>query len=218
MWRLTAEALREGVKSTTRYRSKQPNKRGTRTHHPQPKRQASGAKGGVAARRSANVRRSKRVTEFHNRISEPYTARSVPAAFEPFYHHGSHDVQYPRSPYFGSDVDFVYDPPSFNNHHSKQSNNRDFGSSAHGMEMFPQTQSFPNQMMQMIPESAYVLTQSPSEPLFTDSPTPSAEEPRTPMSASGSGFGEMDLGQAQGWEAENDGASGMGMGYQEYAG
>jgi hypothetical protein len=212
MWRLTAEALRGGVKSTTRYRSKQPNKRGTRTHHPQPQRQASGAKGGVAARRSANVRRSKRVNEFHNhnRISEPYTARSVPAAFSPVYHHG--DVRYPPSPYFGTNVDFVY------GHHSKLNN--DFGNQTHSndMELFPQPHSFPNQAMQMIPESAYVLTQSPSEPLFTDSPTPSAEEPRTPMSVSGSGFGEMDLGQAQGWEQGNEGTSGMGVEYQEYAG
>ncbi|KAF2732944.1 winged helix DNA-binding domain-containing protein, partial [Polyplosphaeria fusca] len=51
MWKLTNEAIQEGVKSTTRYRSKQPNKRGHRMGQPQPQRQASGAKGGQAAKR-----------------------------------------------------------------------------------------------------------------------------------------------------------------------
>lgn len=194
MWRLTKEALREGVKSTTRYRSKQPNKRGNRTHHPQPQRQASGAKGGVAARRSANVRRSKRVLDHYR--SSPYAARSVPSAFEPTYHH-NHDMPYPPSPYYGSDIEYVYN-------HSKP----DFGNPTHGLDLFPQSQAFPTNMMN-VGDSAYVLAQSLSEPLFTDSPTPSAEEPRTPMSA---GFGEMDLGQ-QGWEGNE-----MGLEYQEYAG
>ena len=63
MWRLTDEAIREGVKSTTRYRSKQPNKRGHRTQQPQPQRQASGAKGGQAARRSARMKRSGRMQD-----------------------------------------------------------------------------------------------------------------------------------------------------------
>jgi hypothetical protein len=77
MWRLTDEAIREGVKSTTRYRSKQPNKRSHRTQQPQPQRQASGAKGGQAARRSANLRRSKRMNgQYRN---DPYISRSVPA-------------------------------------------------------------------------------------------------------------------------------------------
>jgi hypothetical protein len=203
MWRLSASALREGVKSTTRYRSKQPNKRGSRPGNPQ--RQVSGAKGGVAARRSANVRRSKRQHDYQ------YTARSVPSAFEPVYHHhhdvGSHDIPYPPSPYFGQHVDYVYG--NHTNDHTKdfrESHARD------GIDTWHTTQ-YP-----MLKGSAYVLSTSPDAPLFTDSPTPSAEEPRTPMSASGSGFGEMDLGQAQGWEAGNDGASGMGMGYQEYAG
>jgi hypothetical protein len=77
MWRLTDETIREGVKSTTRYRSKQLNKRAHRTQQPQPQRQASGAKGGQAARRSANLRRSKRMNgQYRN---DPYISRSVPA-------------------------------------------------------------------------------------------------------------------------------------------
>jgi len=58
MWRLTESAIKEGVKSTTRYRSKQPNKRGGHrsAHHPHPQRQISGAKGGKAARLSSRLR------------------------------------------------------------------------------------------------------------------------------------------------------------------
>ncbi|KAF1981945.1 hypothetical protein K402DRAFT_425018 [Aulographum hederae CBS 113979] len=63
LWRLTDKAIREGVKSTTRYRSKQPNKRPPRSHHPDPTRQASGARGGQAAKKSARLRRSARLQE-----------------------------------------------------------------------------------------------------------------------------------------------------------
>jgi hypothetical protein len=52
-WRLTEEAIREGVQATSRYRNRPtPNKRKRRT----PKRQASGAKGGRA---SATVKKSR---------------------------------------------------------------------------------------------------------------------------------------------------------------
>ncbi|KAF2458434.1 hypothetical protein BDY21DRAFT_302623 [Lineolata rhizophorae] len=51
-WRLTSEALLHGVKSTTRYRSKTPHKRNSRSHVPAPQRQASGAKGGLAAKKA----------------------------------------------------------------------------------------------------------------------------------------------------------------------
>lgn len=84
MWRLTEEAIREGVKSTTRYRSKQPNKRSQRSGTPWPQRQASGQKGGNASKRSAKLRRSQRG---HNAYatyrSSPYMySRSVPADSE----------------------------------------------------------------------------------------------------------------------------------------
>ncbi|KAL5119372.1 hypothetical protein ACEQ8H_002641 [Pleosporales sp. CAS-2024a] len=184
MWRLTEQALREGVKSTTRYRSKQPTKRGHRTHLPQPQRQASGAKGGQAARRAANMKRTKRVQDYHHR-SDPYTARSVPSAFDPMYTHAT-DQTYPSassSPYYAaSDLDLAY------NHNPT--------SSPTGLELFapapPVTQHFGMSTGMGVSDAAYVLAQSPSESLFSDSPTPSAEEPRTPAGA----WSDMEIGVA----------------------
>ncbi|KAF2029475.1 hypothetical protein EK21DRAFT_101096 [Setomelanomma holmii] len=179
MWRLTEEALREGVKSTTRYRSKQPNKRGHRNHQPQPQRQASGAKGGQAARRSANLRRSRRMYE-HCR-NEPYISRSVPAAFDPSYHPDT-VMPYPPSPYYESDDDFAYN--------TKHNHGLDFGSPMmnNGLDLFASSRPYNGPpMMHGLPmgESAYVLDQNPSEPLFTNSPSPTADEPRTPEAQGG---------------------------------
>ncbi|KAL8824212.1 MAG: hypothetical protein Q9191_005220 [Dirinaria sp. TL-2023a] len=53
IWVLAESALQEGVKSTTRYRKQNPNKKSCRTEHPAPQRQISGAKGGKAAKKSA---------------------------------------------------------------------------------------------------------------------------------------------------------------------
>jgi hypothetical protein len=70
-WRLSDTALKDGrVQSTTRYRNKQPNKRGSKSHNPAPHRQASGARGGEMARRAAQVRRSERLREIRNSIQE----------------------------------------------------------------------------------------------------------------------------------------------------
>ena len=84
MWRLTDEAVRYGVASTTRYRSKLPSKRRCRSHHPAPQRQASGAKGGHAARKTAaRLRRSDRLKLAHSmpRSSDPvHLASCNPAA------------------------------------------------------------------------------------------------------------------------------------------
>jgi hypothetical protein len=193
MWRLTTEALREGVKSTTRYRSKQPNKRGARTQHPQPQRQASGAKGGQAARRSAHIKRSKRVNDHHfsSRGPAAYLARSVPE-FDSTHTH-TYDALMPPASYY---PDIPY--PTL---HPKQ----EFGTT----DMFAPAHGFADQ--------SYVLQQSsPSEPLFTNSPSPSAgDEPRTPMSSTG-GWGEemFGLGMGEAWCEDMD----RWMGYQEYAG
>jgi hypothetical protein len=102
MWRLTDETIREGIKSTARYRSKQLNKRAHRTQQPQPQRQASGAKGGQAARRSANLRRSKRMNDQYR--SDSYISRSVPIAIHPSYNESP--MPYPPSLYYGFDADF----------------------------------------------------------------------------------------------------------------
>ncbi|KAH7092515.1 hypothetical protein FB567DRAFT_403295, partial [Paraphoma chrysanthemicola] len=178
MWRLSKDALRDGVKSTTRYRSKQPNKRAHRNQQPQPQRQASGAKGGQAARRSANLRRSKRMNEHYR--SEPYIARSVPAAFDPAYYTET-SMQYPSSPLYGSDVDFTYpikaDPHEFGN--PLMGNALDLFSSARSYTGSPLAQGM------TMGDTAYVLDQNASEPLFTDSPSPPANDPRTPHSSGG---------------------------------
>lgn len=111
MWRLTEEAKRDGVKSTTRYRSKQPNKRGHRSQNPLPQRQASGAKGGVAARRAAKIRKSARMNNHNNSMYRPDAYRSIPSggapsifdAESPYYHESptlsDGDFDYPRDDY-----------------------------------------------------------------------------------------------------------------------
>jgi hypothetical protein len=174
MWRLTPDALREGVKSTTRYRSKAPNKRAHRTHLPQPQRQASGAKGGQAARRSAYLKRSKL-------RPEPYVARSVPAAF---------DSGFGLAGYFGTDMW------------------QGMGAIGEGMGLGARALDGQGMRVGEGPMAgladAYVLAQGP-EPLFTNSPTPEAEEPWTPV--------------GDGWEGD---VLGCGFdevgGYQEYSG
>ncbi|KAF2748435.1 hypothetical protein M011DRAFT_348779 [Sporormia fimetaria CBS 119925] len=96
MWRLTDEAIREGVKSTTRYRSKQPHKRQQRTSNPLPQRVASGSRGGHASRRASRLRRSQR--ESHYR-PDPYTmCRSVPVGYDGSYNAPVVLDQYPLSP------------------------------------------------------------------------------------------------------------------------
>lgn len=193
MWRLTEAALIEGVKSTTRYRSKAPNKRSHRTQ-PQPQRQASGAKGGHAARRAANLRRSQRAREagmyhrptpssdpysndgyasewednaFHTPsvysscVDSPYSQMSIPyqprrddAAFPP-------DVSF--SPMLGMTSHLVSPPRSY--------------------ASTPATPTSPLSRGFMSGDAAHVLEQHLGEPLFGDSPTPSADSPVTPVNA-----------------------------------
>lgn len=207
MWRLTDEAIREGVKSTTRYRSKQPNKRGHRSHNPLPQRQASGAKGGVASRRSAK-RRSQRTADAygghhlnHQHRLDPYTmCRSVPAGYDHnvgFEANNAVDIPYPFSPapssYYGSEMDFSPSTPETN-----------FGAPLmpSGMEMnmtpyvgSPLAQSPLSQDGSSLPyNDAYVMHQDPSEPLFyaTDgSLSPEASEPTTPPDAQMDCYSEL---------------------------
>ncbi|KAF2708163.1 hypothetical protein K504DRAFT_361581, partial [Pleomassaria siparia CBS 279.74] len=180
MWRLTEEAIREGVKSTTRYRSKVPNKRGNRSQHPLPQRQASGAKGGQAARRSAKMRRTNRMNEAYR--SEPYMSRSVPTSYDPHFDPRSTDISfpqmhsrsYPHSPYFGSETD--------NDYMSMQD---DFGSplGPPGLDFVSERPySASPQSQGVCRDSVYVTYQDPSGPLFSNSPSPSEEDPLTPSS------------------------------------
>ncbi|KAH7377382.1 hypothetical protein BKA66DRAFT_422378 [Pyrenochaeta sp. MPI-SDFR-AT-0127] len=177
MWRLTEEAIREGVKSTTRYRSKQPNKRAHRTAHPQPQRQASGAKGGQASRRATRMRRGNRILDAYR--GEPYTARSVPAAFDPMFNSGEAPIPYQSSPYYGPMVDYVYGSQEGNFTSPLGSPGMDLFSPAPGCTFGSVPHGLP------LTDTAYFLNQSPTESLFTNSPSPSADEPRTPVSQGG---------------------------------
>ena len=200
MWRLTSQAIREGVKSTTRYRSKALNKRGHRTHLPQPQRQASGAKGGQAARRAARLKRSARLHDAQRNMQ--YMSRSVPAAFDP-----SHP---PPSPYYGSDVDFGFSSqnskftgsPLPADHHSHS--RIDLFSSAAGWSPMSQQGGLP------IADTAYLLDHSPTESLFTNSPSPSADEPRTPMDTVGGWQEDVAMGPECVFDEQ--------LAYREYAG
>ncbi|KAI4117902.1 MAG: hypothetical protein LQ345_001965 [Seirophora villosa] len=60
IWVLEPTALVEGVKSTTRYRKPGSNKKNAKARYPAPERQRSGAKGGKAPRKAANIRRCAR--------------------------------------------------------------------------------------------------------------------------------------------------------------
>ncbi|KAN0069556.1 hypothetical protein V8E54_012571 [Elaphomyces granulatus] len=57
-WRLTEDARKHGIQSTTRYRKHGNHKKSIRPEHPAPQRQRSGAKGGRAAKITARFRRT----------------------------------------------------------------------------------------------------------------------------------------------------------------
>ncbi|KZM24921.1 uncharacterized protein EKO05_0002709 [Ascochyta rabiei] len=178
MWRLTPSALREGVKSTTRYRSKANNKRSSRTQ-PQPQRQASGSKGGQAARRAANLRRSQR-TRDQNPRSDPYAGSweaenaydpLAPSAESPYplSGDGTSDDTNPFAPYLLSHEPFrpmlglashLHSPP------------RSYTGTPLGYPPAPVTP--------LGGDTAYALEQAPGELLFSASPTPSGDGPVTP--------------------------------------
>ncbi|KAF2430375.1 hypothetical protein EJ08DRAFT_241603 [Tothia fuscella] len=70
-WRLSQVALKAGkVESTTRYRNKQPIKRGPKNHMPAPSRSRSGHLGGEMAKRAAQLRRSERLRDVRAEITE----------------------------------------------------------------------------------------------------------------------------------------------------
>ena len=62
VWVLEPTAVDEGVKSTTRYRKFNSNRKIGKADNPAPQRQRSGAKGGKAAKKAAKIRRSARFT------------------------------------------------------------------------------------------------------------------------------------------------------------
>lgn len=191
MWRLTASALREGVKSTTRYRSKAPNKRSSTRSQPLPQRQASGAKGGHAARRAANHRRSQRAREAYPR-SNPYSGYGSEWEGESVY---AGDNSYPTradSPYpqYSSSGDISFSPynmqkevefrPMLGMAEHLVSPPRSYASTPLNYPSTPMTSN-----SEFMGDAAYVLEQGPGEPLFSTSPTPSGDEPVTPTNRQG---------------------------------
>lgn len=168
MWRLTEEAIRDGVKSTTRYRSKQPNKRGHRTQ-PQPQRQASGAKGGQAARRAAKVRRS-------HRMHGMYTSRSVPSAFDPLYGSAEVKVPYPPSTFHSGGVDCGYQM-------NEENNGNPFPASQ--APLFSPTTPYmgsPLQHEMPVNDSALNMDTGSDGSFYTDSPSPPTDALPNPVS------------------------------------
>jgi hypothetical protein len=210
MWRLTEEAIREGVKSTTRYRSKQPHKRGHKSQQPLPQRQASGAKGGHASRRSARARKSQRNNDpygGHHMQHRPdqYICRSVPASYEQLgFDHSSVDMSYPYSPtpssYYGSEMDFNPSTPGNNS-----PLNGNLFTPNMEMNMSPYSASPMSQHSGLPYDSGYVLPQDPTEPLFyasDGSPSPSASEPSTPPDPQVDCFMDMARGMEHGYVLE----------------
>jgi hypothetical protein len=182
MWRLTPEAIQSGVKSTTRYRSKQPSKRSNRTAHPQPQRQASGSKGGHASRRSANLRRRARGHDAY-RGPDPFP-RSVPsfdAHPSPNYPPKS-DLSYggEAAPYYPNTDLYTYDAKPLDLNASLLAGRPDLygGATRHSAASI----SLPGSPLPHSVPSPYALDGLPAEPLFSasDSPSPAADSPRTP--------------------------------------
>lgn len=104
---LAKSALLEGVKSTTRYRKHNANKKGLRADHPAPQRQLSGAKGGKAAKKSAatasRIAASKlRKSVRSERIPSPLQVSIMGQYEEPPHHHHQHGLPYysGNSPYY----------------------------------------------------------------------------------------------------------------------
>ncbi|KAI5359588.1 putative Fork head domain, winged helix-like DNA-binding domain superfamily [Septoria linicola] len=122
LWRLTDQALRDGVISTTRYR-KDPKRKPERRAIPALNRQASGAKGGRATRDASRMRQQhqrlhgthtsrhlRRADRHHHMASpqySPYSTQSTPhSPHIPFIPYPAHTIpmsaptSQPASPYF----------------------------------------------------------------------------------------------------------------------
>ncbi|CAI6334431.1 unnamed protein product [Periconia digitata] len=199
MWRLTDDAIRGGVKSTTRYRSKQPNKRGHRSQNPLPQRQASGSKGGTAARHTARVRKSTRGNDLYSYRSTPRNDQldGVPSTYEaesPYYN-GSPtlsdiDFDYPKDDTAAASA--VMDP------NQPPTSNFELFSSVPTQAYSPLPQLFTPVMSHYQEPMGHffhtaVTQDHPSDPLW-NTPSPDSDEPRTPESYPGAIWGPDDMG------------------------
>ncbi|KAF2237246.1 hypothetical protein EV356DRAFT_574403 [Viridothelium virens] len=188
-WKLADFAVKEGVKSTTRYRTKAPSKRSARTRDPDQKRMEAGAKGGQASKKAAQ-RRSQRLRD-NSQLSPttiPHLTSSGPPPVGDVPLLGSENrAERQTSPYFVTHMGPVsysqqqYTPtiptsaPQQNP--TRQTNSSHFSPITMGYFSHIPGMSFTGQP---IP--------SPDEPFFYDSPAESGDEPITPSSM---GVGRM---------------------------
>ncbi|KAK2806848.1 hypothetical protein FQN51_005648 [Onygenales sp. PD_10] len=82
VWVLTEDAIRKGVQSTTRYRKPGIHKKSSKSEHPAPQRQRSGAKGGKAAKKAAKLKRE---------LQGPQKGTVDPETTFPLYHLGNNN-------------------------------------------------------------------------------------------------------------------------------
>lgn len=169
MWRLTDEAIRDGVKSTTRFRHKHPNKRSalSQSRH---QRQAPGTKGGHATRRAARSNRS-------YPAAEAPPSRSVPAGMQASYTHEHQAMLYPPSPSV-SDHDFQYE--CGDSGYTGPLMGTGFDMLGTSPLLAPDTGRQPSALT---PPAAMVAP-GLNHHHFMASPSPSLDEPRTPDSSS----------------------------------
>ncbi|KAF2644462.1 hypothetical protein P280DRAFT_545928 [Massarina eburnea CBS 473.64] len=191
MWRLTDEAVRDGVKSTTRYRSKQPNKRAHRSSNPLPQRQASGAKGGQAARRAARRRVNTRMN-----MPEHPSYRSVPTGVASVF--DTESLPLHSTPYYGSPTISESEFDEYSKEGASFNTASTLGVPSSSLELFAPRNYNANigspftQNMPPCGDTAYI--QEPingADPMiFANSPSSTADEPRTPDSQLGGGWGD----------------------------
>ena len=180
-WKLADFAVKDGVKSTTRYRAKAPNKRCARTRDPDQKRMEAGAKGGQASKKAAQ-RRSQRLRE-GSHLSGPTVRQLTTPIPPPVY----------EVPLLGFDVKAERQPsPYFVPHSSspnythQQYSNVASTSAPHHAELLNLYSSpiVPANLRSYNHLSAFPQARHPTpnsdEPFFYDSPAESSDEPITP--------------------------------------
>ncbi|KAL9094438.1 MAG: hypothetical protein Q9165_003288 [Trypethelium subeluteriae] len=188
-WKLADFAVKEGVKSTTRYRTKAPSKRSARARDPDQKRMEAGAKGGQASKKAAQ-RRSQRLRD-NSQLSPsaiPHLATPGPPPIGDVPLLGS-EIRAERqaSPYFVAQLG----PVSYSQQQyaptiptsAPQQNPLRHTNSSH---FSPATMDYLGHISGMNYTGQPLA--SPDEPFFYDSPAESGDEPITPSSM---GLGRM---------------------------
>lgn len=104
LWRLTPEAMQNGVISTTRYR-RDPKRKAIRRGAPAPQRQLSGAKGGAATRAASQARRQIEVQERLVRAAHARAQQQLFTSAPAPQHMPRYQPTARSSPYFVSSVD-----------------------------------------------------------------------------------------------------------------